>query len=99
MSIGTDWNLTTHLSGDIMSAIIGNIGEDFEGTKPASLYSGSAETRRSRGTESLASWYESEYSLGKPHVFAAESIEVSELRLERPRAISWDRIREVGVNG
>jgi hypothetical protein len=100
MSIGTDWNLTTRFSGDIMSVIIGNIGENFEeeDPEPVSLNSWSVETRRSWSTESLESGYESKYSLGGPDVIVVESIEVSEMRMERPKAIYWEKIRAAGVN-
>jgi hypothetical protein len=96
MSTSADCDRTTRFSGEFMNAMMGNIGEDFEEEESSTNF-WSTETRRSWSTEDLESGYRPDYSPRGPDVIAVESIQASELRMERPRPISWSHIRGIGV--
>lgn len=86
--------LTTGFSTDLMSAVIGNIGEDFEEGSSA----GASSVRSQTVTYESEAPDESMVGSGSGHN-AIEMIEVSELRMERERVIGWDQIWAAGING
>jgi len=90
MSTDAAWSLTARLSEDLMDTVIGNIGEDLEDEASASLGRRSMEIRHSWSIESLETG--SEGSLEEDDVLVVESIEASELRMGRPRAIYWGHL-------
>jgi hypothetical protein len=84
---------STALSSDLISAVIGNIGEDFDSESSASTRSWSARSQTmTYGSEVIGSMEES-------GGHGIEMIDVSELRMERERVIGWDQIWAAGING
>ncbi|KAF8590763.1 hypothetical protein K439DRAFT_1657135 [Ramaria rubella] len=91
-----DMTFATSLSGDILSVVIGNIGEEFEDEDKPSTPRHSW----SLNSESTTSaYYPESIRDSESEVHGIEMIQVSELRMERERIFGWDQIWAAGVNG
>lgn len=88
-------SFTTALTGDLISAVMGNIGEDFEEDSSRSGHSWSTKSSTLAASEEP---YYIDFTEDSEEI-CIDTIEVSELRTERERIFGWDQIWAAGVNG
>jgi hypothetical protein len=100
--VSPEWSFPTGISSDLISAVIGNIGADFEEAdyEEADFEEGSSPSIRPWSMSSQATTHEYPVSESiEDSESGIEMIQVSDLIQERERVIGWDQLWAAGING